>query len=988
MPLWKYLLNKDEVNELRQTLRFTSKASINPKDVALYYAHWWKHFYNGGIPSKQEVFKSVGGNTRFEFSEDEFYKLARKGAQMLRVKWIKKQNTLYFKTLLLQGGLPLKHISENSGKYKAFLEAVLEEQPETVEDFMFNSNIVELLPKSSQNEVIYENCLEIVKSILNEDGAYDELLETEKSLKDISSSLKIKKATLQRKERCSKPKNYWLLSFENEKLKISLRLGFSNTYSREGLSDIFGFNATERNYQFYLDDNLVCVFRKLSNEKYKTDWYNLENINWEPSIGIPNAYVLSNNDKTSLPNFLQHIPRIDKPTLWSRFTDKEWRLIKGKNAPNKEAALLFPKNWNYKFQVTNITIYNHELFWMPFEGEAEIILNQEFRKYLSGVKSFDWIIQNQKPNWMLKSNIPVVNSIPNVLVFDDAGYDVKRNRFKVYIRKHKSNNQWEDISRHRFISFGCYDLKIEKDNVVAYDTFYNIENLNVNINNQTINSAIVNFNNINDLEFKLNSSNLLEIIKNNNELQLSINTAKGNIPRSIKGSLGYPNKKQLYFDLQSPFQGMAITNKEGDVIDEQQPLSLADLYGMRILSTSNIETHLTLRNTLKPNVVISKEIKESNQPLITYKDDIVRLFYLADAMEYKNTVTIELSEGNSKKNYKISGFSHTLDVEKQLESKVSLYDSNDELELFAIPVNCCANDIQIIPLSYCDSEYLIPQTDITKQFIIISSKNVGKQLMPRFANTGDFFLGVDKNERITNFHKELNLTGFDDDIWKQVLEYFKICTEYDLPFSTFDQLRAISKSSQVASRAFLFLGINQNDTTDYIQKEIIEMEKDLGFCFHWINKLDWAEAIEEVNELYNNKYFTHIIGLISLYMGETELHDVFKYISSSSIEFEPILQSHIRDLRSQLGVRVLKELPYNSPKTNNNYGIHIEDHSQVRLLLQSPIAVAESISGIESKFPIWGGDEKREVIRRNIQYSHYLNPSFYNRTILHVLKKI
>ena len=71
-------------------------------------------------------------------------------------------------------------------------------------------------------------------------------------------------------------------------------------------------------------------------------------------------------------------------------------------------------------------------------------------------------------------------------------------------------------------------------------------------------------------------------------------------------------------------------------------------------------------------IIIIKEIKESTQQLISFKDEIVRLFYLADAMEFTNTVTLELSEGRNKKKYKISGFSHMLDVAEQQESRVSL----------------------------------------------------------------------------------------------------------------------------------------------------------------------------------------------------------------------------------------------------------------------------------------------------------------------------
>ncbi|WOD44191.1 hypothetical protein [Hwangdonia lutea] len=986
-PLWKYLLTNEEFQRLSFTLQFGNIDTIDPRDVTLYYAQWWKENYNGGIPSKQDIFDSLGGNIRFNLTYDEFYKLARMGAQILGIKWIKKQNTLYFKTLLLQGGLPLKHISENHGNYKAFLEAVLEEQPETIEDFMFKTHIIDLLPKSSQNDIIYENCLEIVKSILNNDGEYDKLLESEDSLKDISSALKVKSASLTKKIKQSKTKNYWLLSFKNNECNIFLRLGLANTYTKDTLSDILGFEALERDYQFFMDDNLVCVFRKMANGQFKTDWYNQENKEWDLSTGLPYTYVICNEKKTELPDYIQTIPNLEEPSLWARFNDKEWRLIKGYAASNKEAAVLFPTHWKCDLPSSLISLYTKSFFWMPFEGEVDIQFEEEIKTYMSGVSSFDWIIENKKPIWMLKSNLPVVQGIPNILVYDDEGYDIKRNRFKVWIKKHNSKDIWENLSRLSYISTGCFDLRIEKDDLIAHDVFFNIGNLQARYSNQSIHSALIEFRNLDYFECKLNESTLVQIEEDNNRYVLKVNTELSKIPTIIKGSLGFPSKKKLFFDLLSPFQGMAIIDKDGQIINEDQPLSLANLYGMRILSTPNTETLLKIKNSLKTDVKIIKEIKESNQPVISFKDEIVRLFYLADAMDFKNTVCLELSEGKHKKIYKISGFSHMLDIDNQLRNKVSLLNSNDNLELFAIPVNCTADEIEIISLVRNDESYVIPSTDISNQFIIISSKKEGKQLMPRFVNTGDFFLGVDKYERIENYHKELTITTYNDDVWQQVLAYFKICVQYDLPFSTFDQLRAISRGSEVASRAFLFLGINQSDSTEYIQKAIPEMEKDLGFCFHWITKTDWGNAIAEINEPDNYKYYSHIAELISSYMGENGLQKLFKFISGSNIESEPILQRNILDLRSQLGTRVLGELPYNSPKINGNYNIQVEEHHQVRLLLQAPIAVAESISDRQKDYPIWAGDEKREVIRRNIQYSQYLKPDFYNKTIFHALKR-
>lgn len=988
-PLWKYNLNEEEYYNLKKNLQIASKFNIDPRDAALYYAQWWKRNYKGGIPSKYEVFQSLEGNIQYYFDEQKFYKIARKGAQMLGVKWIKKQNTLYFKTLLLQGGLPLKHISENKSSYKAFLEAVLEEQPETIEDFMFKSHIIELLPKSCQNDIVYENCFEIVRSILNDDREYDQLLESEESLKEISSSLKIKKASLKRKIRQSKPKNYWLISFKNGVPKINLRLGLADKYTKETLSEILGFEAIDKDYQFYMEDNLICIFRRMINGQFKTDWYNQENKEWEPSMGAPYTYVIVNGRKVEVIDFIQTIPNLEEPSLWSKFSDIEWRLMKGFSCSNKKAALLFPSNWSTGRLASTKEVYSYSLDWFPFEGE--IVLNSNEggnRTYFSGVNSFDWIIESEKPKWMLRSNMPVVQGIPKVLVYDDEGYHIRRNQYKVYARKHNSKDIWDDISKLRFISTGCFDLRIEKNELIAYDVFFNIGNLQAIFSDQSIHSTQIKFKNQDNFDYKLYESELIHIAKEYDRFKLKLNTEFSKIPSIIKGTVGHTGKKKLVFDLITPFQGMTLTDKDGQIIEDNKQLSISNLYGMRILSTPNKETILKIKNSLKPDVVITKEIKESIQPLISFKDEIVRLFYLADAMEYTNTVTLELYEGREKKIFKISGFSHTLDVSHQLENKVSLLNSDENLELFAVPLMCSSNDIEVIPLIQDELNYSIPITEISKQFIIISSKKEASKLMPRFVHTGDFYVGSDKVERIDNFHSELSLTGFNDDIWQQVLKYFNICVQYDIPFSTFDQLRAISRSSKVASKAFLFLGYNQSDSIEYIQKAIPEMEKDLGICFHWISKKDWGNSIEEINKLDNFMYYPHILELISSYMEANGLQKLFKYVSGASIKSESISQRNILDLRSQLGARVLNELPHNSPKISDNYHIQIEEHKAVRLLLQAPIAVAESINNAQNKYTIWGGDEKREVIRRNIQYSQYLKQEFYNKTILHVLKKI
>src|SRR5690606_19789954 len=117
------------------------------------------------------------------------------------------------------------------------------------------------------------------------------------------------------------------------------------------------------------------------------------------------------------------------------------------------------------------------------------------------------------------------------------------------------------------------------------------------------------------------------------------------------------------------------------------------------------------------------------------------------------------------------------------------------------------------------------------------------------------------------------------EMWQQILLYFQICAKHQLPFSTFDQLRAISKSSIIAAKAFFFLGINQQEPEQYIQQLIPNMEMDLGFCFHWIKKADWELSLHTVSEMQSHQYFHSIFELLSSYMQFNNLNEITCYIN-------------------------------------------------------------------------------------------------------------
>lgn len=121
-------------------------------------------------------------------------------------------------------------------------------------------------------------------------------------------------------------------------------------------------------------------------------------------------------------------------------------------------------------------------------------------------------------------------------------------------------------------------------------------------------------------------------------------------------------------------------------------------------------------------------------------------------------------------------------------------------------------------------------------------------------------------------------------------------------------------------------------------------------------------------------------------MASNQLLKLLDFIDGTKLKISPILNPDIIEVRSKLNYTVLNELPRSIPNVKAYYNIPANDHHKIFLLINSPIAVAESILGIKTDYPIWGGDDFREKIRRNIQYSQYLTPDFYNHIILHTLK--
>jgi hypothetical protein len=1019
-PLWKYNLSDEEYDELKAHLSQIDTNDFDPQDITLFYAEWWKNEYHGGLPTKMDVYNSLKScNLYF----DDFYKFAKRGAVLFGIKWIQRENRLYFRTLLMQGGLPINHMLNNSGVYTRFLKKVLEINPSNIEEFMYEDDIIGILPFATRNEAVYESCLQISKAIWSGDQEYLEIFENKRttttSFKKITDELKKHKEEVEKiiKKR-TKFRAYWILKKTSEENTIKLHFNFPEIIDKNDFTDLTQIPELElkAEYNLIINELLVFKFKKNIKGNYKVFWFNNSNIYWDGEETKPDIYLSTMNGKRfDFPILMIDNPRITEPTLWTQKTEFEWILNQGKYCIKEQAACLFSEEWlaldkNY----LPIEITQQNLKWVEFEGELELTKKEETIFFKTNNTSFEWFVKEDKPKWVVKSNIPIVTKLPQIVAYTKSGERIQSIELSWRLYGDIVWNKWNNSN----LPSGCIEYKIKAVGCEERDYFYNIGTLYlcfVSESNNSTEAKILIEQNCN-LELEIKKNELFETEFNNNEIVLKLFDFK-KTPKTVSITLNKPNQKRsLHLEIIPPFYGIKILDQQGNILEGNSTLLFGNFIGYRIAAPFQQNYFfIKLYNTQKPKIKIIKNLNNSIIPLREYEELAMRLFRLTDTMNKNSSVSVELYDSNETliSTYFIKNHNKSLSYDYENEQvNIRLKEPETEIDLFAIPLDCSPSNIELISLNKGDDRFIFPFT-IAEKFIIISEINNNKnnsKLLPCFISTNQDNQPttiIDRKQRIKNHIANLKSQNANEYSWERLRKYYKICINHEIPFSTFDIFRAAASTPELATKLFCFLSI-YNDDDNFIYKTCNELENDLGFCFHWISKCYWEKAvvwiIESFNLLETSEEIKLLKEMIYSLINSSEPIEWFNIIAeftinnkiNTNIDFH--LNTEIQKLRQYLGEKVLNELPYDNnctvelkecPTISDEFiGIFpvTKDNYLIKILLKVPIAVALSISG-KDEF-IWHDSEKDERIRRNIQYCQWIAPDWYGKSILYCLNQL
>ena len=999
--LWEYALSKEEFDSLVTSLGVAgSLANIDPRDCALYYAEWWKRMYNGGYPSKKEIFSSL--QARQLFNEEDFYQYAKRGARLLGIKWIKNQNTLYFKTLLLQGGLPVKHISNNFGSYKKFLLRILDIMPDTIDDFAFDFEITSLLPPSSRNDTIYECCLEIVKAILNDDERFLPILKNNRELEIIESELRIRKQTLQLKRKKSKVRCEWII--EPQKEQVRLYLGFPDSIDADVFATLFTNDDTSNTlgyeYKLFVNDNLICKFWKKVDGSYRTIRISQTDLVWGGSEHLPEIYLIDTNGrKTECKQLVTHMPNLNKPSIWTKYSDVEWILAKGTNIKQPEGYILSPLAFttNTVVETKTVTISSNQYNWGACQGSIEYAHNNESYNFKTSSKEIEWYIIEDKPEWIKKANCPVVRRKPRVLVYNHDGNTIVKPGLEWRLKGSLPWLEWDAGT----MPAGHIEVRISVDEIVETDVFFNIANFELKTVSNTLHQAEIELIN-NQFRFRINEDAFVSIIEKRHDKFHVVLKNNEIIPKAILASVAHGSQTTgLRFEMLPPFHGVAILDNEGKIMPEGHCFLMENLNGYQLMSNQN-DISVNIYNNRRRSIIISKPLHNQLVALREFEDRILQLANLSDAMDNDIEVILEICEntgsGQRRIPYSFKRYNTRINWSINEDDGINLtLDGDMQPDLYAVPVDCSFK--KLIPYDLINENgcYKFREGVTLEKFVVFSNKESAVKVQPVLINLNSMndpeAIAESRMQQTLEFKEQLLESKHTDDAWQIVLTYYGICQQNGLPFSTFDALRCLGDSSELAAKGFVFLACF-DESLSFAEVNYRYLEDDIGFAFHWICKNDWATAMDwigcvcddELNEYMANTIKNHYENLYPMNnfknMANYIIQDKKPPVSSNFF-----LNGRVIDLRMTLGARVLKELPQNSPKIPEIYKKILEVNSEnanIKILLKSPLAIALSIDGKDSG--IW--DDKRDDIRRNVKYAHQLNPDWYSEAINYCLNKL
>lgn len=884
MPLWKFKLSEEEYEALKQTLRIhTSDLAKYGEEAALCYAEWWRRDYKGNIPSKEDVAMGIGIHSSYA---NELYKAAREALQKHGYTFLHSlKGTLYFRTLLNQGGLPINYItnSGNMGNYSRFLKELVSELSlinidwnEVDSSIIQQFNCISYLGKAFKNENIYDVSMQIAHAVIVGEKDILPYDDTDASLAELTKSLETaySRAKAQRKTR---PLSlHWKLrTMENRKGYLYVNMDVVKDISSDSIP---GLNImTCYSFDVFVAGTLVGKYVRKDNIRDEegnilSAIYTRINVGMHSDIlwtGEPVVEVkvrCDNDDRLFLTIAGCYPPNFYYPQVFQMLDDNLYSMSETANAGNNVA--IFSHEWKNGKSLP-ITICDKELYYNAFTDELDLHNSEtgEDVKLTNNFTPYTVEFSGNYISWVEKSNYKLLSTIPFVRV-----YDQEKNRVHNFIVKYGFRNdnyiKWRSLKSSCVFPCGLVDIRVElPDGHTVTETFYSIGKLKFTSDNESIFSTNIICSCGVDMLPKINTQEGVDITElGTNKWMVKRSKDSKFTPSVCDFSLYCAGNPTLHLSIAIPFDGVTVTDVKGNIVPNGKIVSLANLtnfcvvshgcYGKkRNIDVSYVSDKVEDYSLLKH---LRSKVIDGLVSLADYNDLIVRMFNLYGANSFDRSSSVAMNI------YGTEIFIRKFVLESTIEDgKIRVIDSTEEDtddflydgEVYAFPVGdeLSSEDFFVVKLERIDNSenlFAFPDDFDQQEVVVFSGPEARRRMVPKYYNRVAY--DFDKQERAehssSNTQKWSEILANEDVMmgkhWKDVCKAFDICSRYYLPFSTYNGLKPIARNSKFLAKFVIAMWLNEYQ--DVLSQDIDRFEQEMVVAIHWIPAKIWEESIGEL----------------------------------------------------------------------------------------------------------------------------------------------
>ena len=1030
LPLWKLKLTVSEYESLKQTLRDHIE-ELEPYGIeaALCYAEWWRRDYLGNIPSKEDVVESLGLNR--EYAES-VYMAARKALKRNGYKFIHSlKGTEYFRTLLNQGGLPVNYIKNNDGNmgnFTRFLKGLVSEL--SIVNYDWNNedrsiiqqfNCISYLGKSFKNENIFDVAMQIAHAIIMDDNSLLPYDDTDESLSLLTKSLK-KEYTHAKKMRHVKPLSlHWKLKTTSEGQGfLFVNLDIVKDISSDSIPGIN--TSTCYSFDVFIEGTLTAKYvRKtlirdgngnIVNAIYTRITIGMVcDILWHGTPVVEVKIRCDNDERFFLTVCGCFAPDFNYPQVFQMLDDNIY--IKSETSNKENNIVVYSLPWN-GINSHPITIEGRCLYYSEFTDRMKLE-NHDSGEIISLTNSFTPYTVEFSGNyisWIEKANYKLLNHIPVIRVYDKEKNRVYNYKTSYRVRN-SSNTNWRRLNNACVFPFGLVDIKVEfPDGHFVVETFYAIGNLNFCSNNEEVFSTEVVCMCNHNIYPEIETMDNVEITKMS-QLTWKITRKRNSAvcPSVCNFRLYSQGNPDLKITVAIPFDGVTITDINGNILPNGKIISFTNLANYRIVSHGAKNRKISVSYT-SDKIEDLSEVKTIQSRVITgivslsdYHDLILRMFNLYGINSFDRNSSVELNVYGKKIYVRKFVLDSTIE-----EGNIRITDSTEvdtdgfiyKGSIYAFPVGdeLSNEDFHVIKLereTEKDNMFLFPKDFNNHEIVVFSGPDVNRRIIPKYFDRreADFEEGnrTIRSAQITSQWGEL-LT--DENLmtgkhWQIVCKAFEICSNYNLPFTTYNGIRAIALEPKLLVKFVIAMWLNENK--EVLIHDIDRFEQELVIALHWIPAKLWEECISEFMNTLPQQLLPMIVNnLVEL------LQDLYNYTLSTDMANDFVAYLVQRKINSG---KILTKADVSEYKmrihglSDNNHdlplikfhlnGVYYPYKESMlpyyRVMIESAMCAAENTCEVENRVNLFSYDNKdyaRVVNFYRIYFKETYSEIFFN----------